>query len=279
MHSAASDGSYTAEELIAMAVEAGIKTLAIADHDSVSGVRQAMPLARQHGLELLSAVELTAIYDGILVDIIGYLLDVDAPWFVEFLDEIYEKRMSRSEAMVRKLIQAGYPLTWDQVMHKSREGFVCGVHILHALYDNGYIKDEREIVSSLRDYFSREGPGYIPNNMEFRSAIEIIRMIHDLGGVAVLAHPGRYQRPINLRELVTKLGLDGLEVYYSSHTPDQTQSFEKAAADLDIISTGGSDFHGIYSKGEIRLGELMMPSNTVLQLSKCWVKRSKSKGF
>ncbi|MCL2549001.1 MAG: PHP domain-containing protein [Symbiobacteriaceae bacterium] len=278
LHSTASDGSYSPEELLSLAAACGLKTIAIADHDSVAGVRKATLLLSQYNLELIPAVELTAVFDGMLVDILGYLVDVDASWFIEYLEEIFSKRMTRAETMVSRLQQKGFGLSWDEVVAVSRGGFVCGVHILHVLYDKGFLKDEREIVTRLHEFFCREGPGYVPNNMEFRSAIEVIRMIHDLGGIAVLAHPGRYQREVNIREAV-RIGLDGLEVYYSTHTPEMTLQYSKTARDLGMVATGGSDYHGIYTKGDVMLGRLEMPANTILQLSKCWIKRSKSKGF
>lgn len=278
LHSTASDGSYTSTELVDLCHAAGITTLAIADHDSVAGVRPAQVRAKELGLEVLPCIEFTSAYDGMLIDILGYLLDVDAPWFVEFLDEIFQKRMERAEMMVSRLREGGYRISWAQVLEISREGFVCGVHILHALYDNGYLNDKKEIWCRLREFFSREGPAYVPNNLEFRSAGEIIRIIHDLGGIAIIAHPGRYLREVNIKELSCRFGLDGLEAFYSTYTREQCIYYQEMAAALNIIMTGGSDFHGLYSKGDFQIGDVEMPSDTVLQINRCWIRRSKCKG-
>ncbi|MGE5654938.1 MAG: PHP domain-containing protein [Bacillota bacterium] len=269
IHSTASDGSFTPEEIVEMAADAGLTTIAVTDHDSVLGVAPAMASAQKHHMEVLPAIELTAAYDGMLVDILGYLLDIEAPWFRAFLEEIHNKRMERAEAMVAKLRRAGYRISWEQVCEISRGGFVCGVNILHALYNNGHLTQENEIWERLREFFGRDGVAYVPNNLEFKSGPETIRIIHDLGGVAVIAHPGRYYREPNIRELVKRYGMDGVEAYYSSYTPDQTLHYEKMAKELGVIVTGGSDFHGFYSKGDINLGILPVPSDIVSGLKEC----------
>jgi predicted metal-dependent phosphoesterase TrpH len=209
-----------------------------------------------------------------LVDILGYLLDIEAPWFTEMLDEIHDKRMERAEAMVAKLRQAGYRISWDQVCEISRDGFVCGVNILHALYNSGHLTKENEIWERLREFFGRDGVAYVPNNLEFKSAPETIKIIHELGGVSIIAHPGRYYREPNIREMVRRHGLDGLEAYYSTYSAEQTARYEQMAKDLSVIVTGGSGFHGFYSKGDIRLGQLCVPSTVVRGLKDCWIKRS-----
>ena len=279
IHSTASDGSYSPAELVDLAKQAGVCHMAITDHDSVAGVRSAYERGREIGVEVLYGIELTSAYEGMLIDILGYLLDIDAPWFVDFLDDVYQKRMERAEMMVSRLVQAGYPLSWDQVLDISKDGFVCGVHILHALYNNGFLQDFQEVWGRLGEFFGREGPAYVPSNMEFRSAGEVIRMIHDLGGVAVIAHPGRYQRQVNIRDLVYRYKLDGLEAFYSTYTAEQSRYYQQMARGLSIVTTGGSDFHGLYSKGDYRIGSVAMPEDTVLQLSRYWIKRSKTKNF
>lgn len=273
IHSTASDGSFTPEEIVEMAGTAGLTTISITDHDSVRGVAPAMAAAQKYQMEVLPAIELTAAYDGMLVDILGYLLDINSPWFQSLLADIHNKRMERAEAMVVKLRRAGYRISWEQVCEISRSGFVCGVNILHALYNNGHLTQENEIWERLRDFFGRDGVAYVPNNLEFKSGPETIRIIHELGGVAVIAHPGRYYREPNIRELVKRYGMDGVEAYYSSYTPEQTTHYEAMAKELGVIVTGGSDFHGFYSKGDINLGILPVPPSIVTSLKECWRRR------
>lgn len=273
IHSTASDGSFTPEEIVEMAAAAGLSTIAITDHDSILGVAPAMEAAKKHKMEVIPAIELTAAYDGMLADILGYMVDLDVPWFRSFLQEIHDKRMERAEAMVAKLRRAGYRISWEQVCAISRGGFVCGVNILHALYNNGHLTQENEIWERLREFFGRDGVAYVPNNLEFKSGPETIRIIHDLGGVAVIAHPGRYYREPNIRELVKRYGMDAIEAYYSSYTPEQTEYYEKMAKDLRVIVTGGSDFHGFYSKGDIKLGVLSVPPTIVSDLKECCQRR------
>jgi predicted metal-dependent phosphoesterase TrpH len=257
-HTTASDGSDTPTELVHNAVAAGLQTLAVTDHDTTGGWDEAA--AAVAGLDvpfaLIRGTEFSCIHDGgddgrISLHLLGYLFDPEAEALKAERARLRESRLGRGEAIVDNLAAAGYPISWQQVVDIADGGAVGRPHIGQALLQAG-------VVDSVSDAFahllSSSSPYYVPKlEMPVEVAIELIRQA---GGVPVIAHPwarrrGRILDEAALRSLVAP-GLLGIEVDHLDHAPDDRARLAELAAELGLVRTGSSDYHG--TRKSVRLG-------------------------
>jgi len=256
-HTTASDGSDTPAELIRSAAAAGVHTLAITDHDTTGGWAEAIDTVAQLEVPftLIRGTEFSCIHnsdgDWISLHLLGYLFDPDAEALKAERARMRESRLGRGEAIVDALVAAGYPISWQQVVDIAGGGAVGRPHIGQALMQAG-------VVDSVTDAFahllSSSSPYYVPKReMPVRLAIELIRQA---GGVPVIAHPwarkrGRILDEAALRSLVPS-GLLGIEVDHPDHTAADRARLVELSAELGLISTGSSDYHG--TRKPVRLG-------------------------
>lgn len=258
-HTDVSDGTLSPEALARAAHEAGLVALAVTDHDHVGGVEAARREGARLGLEVVTGIELSAEEPGAReVHVLGYLLDERDPALLTRLASLRETRERRAELMVERLQALGVEVTLDDVQtaaggaEKARAGSrsVGRPHVARALMARG-------VVASVQEAFDRylaEGrPAYVPK--EKLSGAEAIQLIHGAGGVAVLAHPATL--PEEVREPLVRrlaaLGLDGVEVVHSKQGPEERARLAALAVELDLVPTGGSDFHGSV-KPDVMLG-------------------------
>ncbi|HEV2888143.1 MAG TPA: PHP domain-containing protein [Jatrophihabitans sp.] len=256
-HTTASDGSDSPTDLIRHAVAAGLHTLAITDHDTTGGWDEASAAVAQLDVPftLIRGTEFSCIYHGeegrISLHLLGYLFDPEAEALKAERARLRESRLGRGEAIVDALVAAGYPISWQQVIDIAGGGAVGRPHIGQALLQAG-------VVDSVTDAFahllSSSSPYYVPKlEMPVRVAIELIRQA---GGVPVIAHPwarrrGRVLDEAALRSLVAP-GLLGIEVDHLDHAADDRVRLARLAAELGLLSTGSSDYHG--TRKPVRLG-------------------------
>ena len=243
MHSTASDGQYSPEEVVRLAHAAGTELMALTDHDSAAGVMRAAKEAEKVDVKLLAGVELGCSGPGTKeIHILGYGIDPMHPAFVAHTREKAERRTARAEEMVRQLCAAGKVISMERVREMGT-GNVSRTHIARELVEEGH-------ASSVKDAFDRylkPGKcGYVPRP-EFRVS-EAARLISEVGGVTVLAHPMEMgMSEMNLEALVHEWktqGLAGMEVYHPS-TGNQHLPFLLGLAKREgLLVTGGSDFHG-----------------------------------
>ena len=238
-HTTFSDGMLTPTELVEAAIAAGVRALAITDHDTVSGWDEAMTAAPSD-LEIVPGIELSTVHRDRSLHILGFYPDRDrlhAP-----LTERLEGRKRRAQEMLDKLAALGYPVE----LPKMGEGMAPGrPHIASAMVAAGY-------VDSTRDAFDRfladDKPAFV--QYEKFSAIDGIKLLLDCGAVPVWAHPFLY-RGAPVKDVVPELaeaGLKGLEVFHPSHTLWQAERLKEMCAQYGLLMTGGSDFHGIKSE-------------------------------
>ena len=250
VHTTASDGTETPRQVVEHARDKGLKAIAITDHDTVLGCREAMQAGRELGVEVVPGIEFGTKY-GIAVHMLGYYMDLDSPVLGAMTRSIVEDRDQRNEKTVKLMQENGIDVTYAQL--KERFGEVIGrPHFAHILMENG-------LAESVPDAFSRllgKGMKY----HQYRHTLEIeevIECIVNSGGVAVLAHPFQYKKnDQELRELIEhcmKFGLKGMECRYSGYTPEQVAYLEALADEYGLIKTGGSDFHG-ENKPQIEIG-------------------------
>jgi len=250
VHTTASDGTETPREVVELAKKSGLRAIAITDHDTVLGCREAMAAGNELGLEVVPGIEFGTKF-GIAVHMLGYYMDLDSPVLGAMTHSIVEDRDQRNEKTVKLMQENGIDITYDEM--KARYGEVIGrPHFAHVLMENGLAAD-------VQDAFARllgKGMKY----HQYRHTLEIdevVECIVNSGGVAVLAHPFQYKKnDAELRELIEycmDYGLKGMECRYSGYTPEMTEYLERLSEEYGLIKTGGSDFHG-ENKPLIHLG-------------------------
>jgi predicted metal-dependent phosphoesterase TrpH len=238
-HTTASDGTLSPAELVAEAARRGVRVLAITDHDSMEGIEPARAAARPP-LEVVPGIELNTEGAGGEIHVLGYFLDHTTPWLVARLREFRAERLRRIYRICERLAALGLPLEPAEVLARVQEGSAGRPHVAQAMLARGYVGTVREAFDR---YLGTGKPAYVSHDkLEPRQACDLIRRA---GGVAVLAHPGFQRDPEALiRELAGEGRLDGVECYYAEHTPEQTTGFLGLCRELDLVATGGSDFHG-----------------------------------
>jgi len=256
VHSTASDGALAPAALVALALDRGLDVLAIADHDSVEGVAPALEAARGTSLTLIPAVELSASDGGRDVHILAYFVDHEDPVLLARLADLRESRLRRARAMVEALREAGYGVTIDEVLELSAGGAVGRSHIAAALVRAGHAETVSE---AFRTLIGRDRPFYV--RKDSRTPAEVVSTIREAGGLAVIAHPGVTRADVLIPSLV-EAGLAGIEAYHADHTPQQRGQYAAMAKRLDLLATGGSDFHGPGAPNP-SLGSVDLPSDAV----------------
>jgi len=263
MHTTASDGDYTPAQLVELAHERGLTTIAITDHDTTDGIAPAQQAAAAHGITVIPGIELSAETetDGD-VHMLGYFIDGANPDFATRLAEFRENRYHRGRAIVRRLAELGLPLDWAQVEQIADGAPITRPHIARAMQRAGYVDS---LQAAFDNYIADDAPAYVSRvRMSPEAAVDLI---HSAGGVAVMAHPGLVKRyePV-LRRLIAH-GLDGVEVYHPKNPPEVTEHVRQIAEEHSLIMTGGSDFHRPErSDGSMLLGTVNPPQGAMARL-------------
>ena len=251
-HSTASDGTDSPAELVAGAAAAGLDVVALTDHDTVAGhaaAAQALPA----GLTLVPGAELSCRLDGVSLHMLAYLFDPEEPELARERELVRDDRVPRARAMVRKLRELGVPVTWERVAEIAGDGAVGRPHIATAMVEAG-------VVDSVSDAFTEEwiandGRAYAEKHE--LDPFDALRLIKGAGGVAVFAHPLAAKRgqcvPESAIADLAAVGLDGIEADHMDHEPATRTRLHGLAADLGLLATGSSDYHG--SRKSCRLGE------------------------
>jgi predicted metal-dependent phosphoesterase TrpH len=254
MHSTASDGTTTPAGLVSLAREAGVTLMALTDHDTVGGCREAALAARESGIAFLSGVEVTAEGGSGRADILGLGIRRDDPTLTSTLERVMEARRTRNVRIVARLNELGVDITLEQIISFAPPGANVGrPHFAAALVACGAVPDKQAAF----DVYLADGAKAFVGRDSLTPA-EAIALIHTAGGLAFLAHPMlvRLKDHETVESRVRKLkdeGIDGIEVWYSSHSPVQEEKLARIASSLDLLVTGGSDFHGD-NKPHLRLG-------------------------
>ncbi|MGH2858988.1 MAG: PHP domain-containing protein [Solirubrobacteraceae bacterium] len=253
-HSAHSDGELAADELVAAAAAAGVELLALTDHDTIAGVGDAEAAARSAGIRLVPATEITAIFEGGRdLHILGYLLDPSDEVLRRALERSRGSRELRAEAMVRTLRELGFAVDDSLPAKRAAEGGSVGrPHIAQAVVgspaNRSRLQDEglTDPNAFLAAYLTEGRPAFVPRAAP--TVAEAITLIHGAGGLAVWAHPfWDIEQPDGVLAAVDAfhaLGLDGVEAFYATHTEAQTRLLARRCTELELLSTGSSDFHG-----------------------------------
>ncbi|MBN2831602.1 MAG: PHP domain-containing protein [Candidatus Omnitrophica bacterium] len=259
LHTNYSDGTYTPEDLVKKAVGAGLSCIAITDHDTISGIKEAIEAANPINLEVLPGIEISAEVSGKEVHILGYLIDYNYPYLLKKLDHLRENRILRIHKIVSKLNNIGINLQAEDVFEVSCGAVPGRLHVARALLKKGFIKSTQE---AFNKYIGDNGPAY---SLGFRfSPKEAISVIKESGGIPVLAHPYLI-RDDNLVNEFIRSGIMGLEVYYPEHSQGEINFYLNLAKENNLLVTGGSDYHGS-AKPSVRIGSIKLPYSLVEKL-------------
>ena len=254
MHSTASDGVYTPTEVVQIALTNQMDIIALTDHDNVNGLAEARQAAAEK-LEVLPGVELSTEEDQKDRHLLGYLFDPDNEPFLTMLVELRDARVSRADRIVQKLAALGVNVSLERVYALAGAGSVGRPHIARAMLEQGYVSSLQEAFDK---YLEDGGPAFVPH---YRLApADAIQLLHQAGGIAVLAHPGRLDGDYHqILESLVPVGLDGIEVYYPDHTPEIVRDLRQLAAQHNLVMTVGSDFHRREGDGSARIGTVKVP--------------------
>jgi predicted metal-dependent phosphoesterase TrpH len=240
-HSTASDGVYSPGELLHRARDAGLRLLALTDHDSTEGVEEATQVARTLGMEFIPGVEINTDGSGSEVHMLGYFLEYRRPEFQNVLQVLRDARVHRGERMVERLNEQGIHITWERV-RQIAHGAVGRPHIAQALLEAGYVQS---IPEAFEKYVCTGCPAYVAR---YKLTVEdAIHLIVSANGLPVMAHPAELLRSGILRNwlpVLCEAGMVGLETYYGQYSADIEHELKALADEYHLIPTGGSDFHG-----------------------------------
>lgn len=251
-HSTASDGTDTPAELVCNAAGAGLDVVALTDHDTVAGYREAIAALPQ-GLTLVTGAELSCRLDGIGMHMLAYLFDPEEPELFRERELVRDDRTPRAQAMIGKLQGLGVDITWEQVARIAGEGSVGRPHIAAALVELGVVRTVSDAFTA--DWLADGGRAYAEKHE--LDPFDAIRLVKAAGGVTVFAHPAAVKRgtcvPESAIAALASAGLDGIEVDHMDHDDATRARLRGLAADLGLLTTGSSDYHG--SRKTCRLGE------------------------
>jgi 3',5'-nucleoside bisphosphate phosphatase len=253
-HSVHSDGALPAAEVVRRAAAAGVTLFAVSDHDTTEGVAEAVAAAEQAGIRLVTATEITALFDGRQdLHVLGYDIDPADPALVGALARSRGDRQHRAQAMIEALIELGFAVDEEALARRAAEGQSIGrPHLAQAVVSRPENR-ERLAEANLLDptaflveYLIEGRPAFVPRAAP--SVQEAIELIHGAGGVAVWAHPfwdiENVQAVLAALDRFRAAGLDGVEAFYATHTEEQTRLLVDHAAAVGLLTTGSSDFHG-----------------------------------
>jgi len=247
-HSNVSDGTLTPTELVERAAGRGVKMLALTDHDDVDGLDEARAAAARHGMEFVNGVEISVSWRSHTLHVVGLAIDPLYPPLVEGLRSVRSGRGERAQKMADELAKAGIGGTLQGAYRYAANPNIIGrTHFARYLVEAGHCKDVKSVFNR---YLAKGKPGYVPH--EWASLPDAISWIRGSGGIAVLAHPGRYMvgrhsmGKKTMRELLVEFvecGGQALEVVTGSHTQEQYAEFARYAEEFGLLCSCGSDFH------------------------------------
>jgi 3',5'-nucleoside bisphosphate phosphatase len=263
LHTTASDGRASPEDLVKVAVRARVRVMAVCDHDTVAALDRVAAACAEAGIECVPGIEITAIREDADVHLLGYFFDHRSPLLAAFLEEQLADRRRRLREMVAKLQAMGLRVDADQILggHDRLDSNWMGRPLLaRALVTAGHVRSPREAFDL---YLGETGAAWVPRRAPSPEAV--IELIHRVGGIASLAHPGLMGHDEWIPRMAAA-GLDAIEAYYIEHSPEMTTHYRVLAGRLGLAMSGGSDYHGDPSHGPARPGSVSLPEPAYAEL-------------
>lgn len=261
VHTTYSDSSLRPEEVVRYAKKIGLSCIAVADHDSVEALDEALGAGLNYGIEVVPAVEVSAEENGKELHMLGYYIDYKDEDFKAVLKQIREDRKNRLYKMVDALNRHGFNIDVDDLIKSVGEVSISRLHIAQYMKNKNFISSWRE---AFNRYIGDDKPCYVAS---FRhSSKQAIDLIKRARGIPVISHPGLNKVDSLLPRLVEQ-GIEGIEVFHSEHSSSTSKYYEKYAKEHGLLVTGGSDCHGTI-KGRVLMGEVTIPYSYVEELKK-----------
>ena len=255
-HSTASDGRLSPTQLVELARDREVETLALTDHDTLRGTAEAIAAGARMGVRVIAGIEVSTLFNGSKeAHILGYGMRPTSDATRATIDSLQPLRASRARAILARLAQLGMPVEFETVAQLAGDGMIGRPHIARALIAAGYVPDFQ---TAFDRYIAEGQPAFVPNDA--LTPAQAVDLIHAAHGVAVLAHPCEFKGDLDalLAELIGA-GLDGIEVYHPGNPPASRPALLERAAHASLIVTGGSDFHGLGVDGDASLGSISLP--------------------
>ena len=251
LHTHFSDGTFSPEELVSRARSAGLAAIALTDHDTMEGCVRTAIACREAGIEFIPGSELTAEQGGEEIHILGYLMEAENPKLLAELAKFQTIRQNRIHEIVQRLNAKKIPITAEAVMAIANCQAPGRPHVARALVKAGHCATMDE---AFERFLKKHRPAWVP---KFKmSAAQAISLIHQAGGVAIMAHPGLNHSDDVIPSMI-EAGLDGIECFHSKHSAGMTEHYLQMAAEHGVLITGGSDCHGM-SKGRPLVGTVQL---------------------
>ncbi|OOB80290.1 MAG: hypothetical protein BEN19_05710 [Epulopiscium sp. Nuni2H_MBin003] len=240
VHSTVSDGTFTPKQVALYAAAKSLYCIALTDHDTTDGVKECQQYAKEVGVEVISGVEISAGYKEREIHMLAYFIDIENEQLKKTLHKISTERKERNLKIIDKLNEIGLEISYQDLNPEDKNISITRGNIARALLQKGYISNIEE---AFKKYIGKNGPAYV--SREYVDYTECIDVIHQAGGLAVVAHPYLYKldTPTFIADL-KQAGLDGIEVIYPEHTSEMQEMYFKLCKQYDLFVTGGSDFHG-----------------------------------
>ena len=255
-HSVISDGTLTPEQLAERAKANGVHLWALTDHDELGGQKRAREAASALNIDYLAGVEISVTWMGETIHIVGLGIDAEHAGIIEGLRRTRDGRGNRAKLMAEQLLKAGIPGAYEGALHfAGNHDLISRTHFARFLVEQGVCRNTEHV---FKNYLIEGKPGYVPH--QWATLDDAVSWIKSAGGVAVIAHPGRYSRlnAMQMDELYKHfkdIGGLAIEVITGSHSPDQYKTFAKIAQQYGFLASRGSDFHDP-SESHIDLGNL-----------------------
>jgi 3',5'-nucleoside bisphosphate phosphatase len=262
LHTTASDGRCTPHELVDRTLRAGVTVMGVTDHDTVAAIPEVQSAAKACGIELIAGIEITAIDGGRDIHLLGYFIDPGETELAAFLARQRTQRIARVEALGLRLAQLGMPIDIGPVLTHAREQRGRSVgrpQVARAMIAAGHVADTREAFDR---WLATGRPAFVPRSGA--PPREVIDIVHAAGGLVSLAHPGQTDVDSRISTYV-EAGLDALELYHPDHDADAVARYRNIAFRLNLLATGGSDFHGDADHGW-EPGAVTLPVKDWIQL-------------
>jgi len=250
LHTKASDGSLSPKKVVYKAKKLNYKAISITDHDTVSGLDEAIKNGKKINLEIIPGIEFNTKYKGFEVHILGYFIDYHNKNLINATKKLHDSRVNRVKNIVNKLNEMGIKITNNDIFSLSDGGAVGRSHVARVLKNKNYVETFSE---AFEKYLAIGKEAYVER---YRlKPDEAINIIKKAGGIPVLAHPGLIENDKIVNKMLS-MGVEGIEAYYYEHNLNETNKYIKLANDNDLLITGGSDDHGPGNKDGARLGKM-----------------------
>lgn len=269
IHTIRSDGKLTPEEAVKLAKNKKLKALAITDHDTIQGYKEAVEFAEENDIELVPGVELSTQFNGKDCHLLAYYFDVESANLNKLLLRQSYTRKQRMRTIVEKLKKLGLDITYDEVRAKAKNANMGRPHVAALLIEKGY---SYNIKDAFKQYLNSEKLGNI--NADYPDLEEAVEIIKNAGGAAIIAHPGRLYFDEEIDE-IRKTGVDGFECVHPSHTYEKQLFYSEFCDKHSLLKTGGSDYHGKFTDNYTHVGTVTIAYKYIESMRRMTQQRKK----